>query len=258
MIVGALELTTLASMTNQELLAATCPIINDLGAAFYFIPSTATVGKELGLRGMEFYILGRGGPMGNCDGVAVAAAFGFFKPSMLSGIWSDAAAKVDPRTAGRAHLECAANLGRAKLSGVPNLDKIVEALDAVNNAADPDGLSLYAAIRTEKLADDAPGRAMQLIAVLREFRGSAHILGLRASGIDLKTAHFIKRPDMFATFGYTEEETPIVDDATHAKMAAAEKLTDTLVEPAYAVLSDDQRAVLVQGLQDIKAALKAE
>ena len=258
MIVDASRLTTITIMTKQELLTAACPVIGDLGSAFYFIPDTAAVGKELGLRGMEFYILGRGGPMGNCEGETVAAAFGFFKPSMLSGIWSDAAAKVDPRTAGRAHLECCAQLGRNKLSKIENLEKIVSALDAVNNAADPDGLSLYAAMRTEPLASDAPGRAMQLIALLREFRGSAHIVALRANLVDLKTAHFIKRPDMFKTFGYTEEETPVVTDATHANMAAAEKLTDVIVEPAYAVLTDDQRTVLVKGLQDMKAALKAE
>ena len=73
------------------------------------------------------------------------------------------------------------------------IDAIVAALDAVNNAADPDGLSLYAAMRTETLATDAPGRAMQLVALIREFRGAAHLIALRASGLDTKTAHHIKR-----------------------------------------------------------------
>jgi hypothetical protein len=31
-------------MTNEELLATACPIINDIGAAFYFIPETGAVG----------------------------------------------------------------------------------------------------------------------------------------------------------------------------------------------------------------------
>lgn len=245
-------------MDNHELLSASAPLIGELGSAFYFIPETAAVGKELGLRGMEFYILGRGGPLGDCDGAAVAAAFGYFKPSMLSGIWADASAKVSPRTAGRAHLECCANLGRAKLTSVPGLGAIVAAADKVNTAADPDGLALYAAMKTEPLPTDAPGRAMVLIALLREFRGSAHLVSLRAAGIDSKTAHFIKRPDMFAVFGYGEDEIPVVTDAHHARMAEAETLTDRIVEPAFAVLNDTERSALVEGLRAIKSALKGD
>ncbi len=256
MSVGGATFTTVALMTNEELLATACPIINEIGAAFYFIPETAAVGKELNLRGMEFYVLGRGGPLGDCDGAALAAAFGYFKPSMIGGIWEDAKAKCDPRKAGRAHLECAAALGRAKFTGLANLDAIVKTLDAVNNAADPDGLSLYAAIRTEPLATDAPGRAMQLVALIREFRGAAHLIALRASGLDTKTAHHIKRPDMVPTFGYTPEDAPTITDATHAQMAAAEKLTDALCAPAYAVLSEAERTTLANGVVAMKAALQ--
>jgi hypothetical protein len=148
-------------------------------------------------------------------------------------------------------------LGRTKLSSLPNLDAFVAVLEKINDAADPDSLALYAAIRTETLAQDAPGRAMQLIAILREFRGSAHLVALRAAGIQSSTAHFIKRPDMWKQFGYTEEEAPEVTDAVLKKMDEAEKLTDAIVEPAFAVLTQDERKVLIDGLQAVKAALSA-
>ena len=45
-----------------------------------------------------------------------------------------------------------------------------------------------------EIAADVAGRAMQLLTVLREFRGSAHLLAVRAAGLDAKTAHFIRRP----------------------------------------------------------------
>jgi hypothetical protein len=153
-------------------------------------------------------------------------------------------------------LACA-NLGRAKLSGVSNIDVLAAALAKVNNAADPDGLALYAAIATEPLPSDAPGKVMQLIAVLREFRGSAHLVALRAAGIDSKTAHASKRPDMWKQFGYPEDEMPTIDDAVKAKMATAEALTDAIVAPAYAVLNDAERQTVVTGLQAVKAALTA-
>jgi hypothetical protein len=40
-------------------------------------------------------------------------------------------------------------------------------------------------------------------------------------------------------------------------MAEAEKLTDALVEPAYAVLTQDERKVLIDGLEAVKAALSS-
>jgi hypothetical protein len=244
-------------MNNQELLDAACPTINVFGAAYYFTPETLQAGKNINLGGMEFYVQGRAGQMGNCDPDAVSAAFGYFKPALLKSILEAARAKVEPRVAGAAHLEACAALGRAKLASLPELEAFVVVLEKVNDAADPDSLALYAAIRTETLASDAPGRAMQLIAILREFRGSAHLVALRAVGIKSSTAHFIKRPDMWKQFGYTEDEAPEVTDVELQKMAEAEKLTDALVEPAYAVLTQDERKVLIDGLEAVKAVLSS-
>ena len=82
---------------------------------------------------------------------------------------------------------------------------------------------------------------MQLLAVLREFRGSAHLVALRAVGVESKTAHFVKRPNDIKMFGWREADAPEITDATHAAMAEAEALTDRIVAPAYAVLDDAQR-----------------
>ncbi|CAB4619788.1 unannotated protein [freshwater metagenome] len=244
-------------MNNQELLDAACPLINDMGAAFYFIPETLAVGKAMGLGGMEFYVQGRAGQMGNTEPEAVAAAFGYFKPALLKSILDSANAKSEPRVTGAAFMNACATLSRAKLSGVANLDALVAVLDKVNNAADGDGLALYAAINSEKLAEDAAGRLLQLIAILREYRGSAHLVALRAAGVNSRTAHYMKRPDMWKQFGYTEEEAPEVTDAVKAARAEAENITDRIVEPAFAVLSDAERTVLVDGLHAVKAALAA-
>lgn len=248
---------TVALMNNQELLNAACPLIGEMGSAFYFIPETLAAGKELGLGGMEFYVQGRAGQMGTTDPLAVAAAFGYFKPALLKSVLDAANAKLDPRASGAAHMKACADLSRAKLSNVPNLEGLVAILDKVNNAADADGLALYAAIRTETLAEDAAGRLLQLIAILREFRGSAHLIALRVAGLESKVAHAVKRPDMWKQFGYTEEEMPVITDATHEAMAQAERYTDQLVEPAYAVLSESERTALVDGLKAVKAALSA-
>lgn len=242
-------------MNNKELLDTVSPIIGALGSAFYFIPETMEAGKSIGLGGMEFYVQGRAGQMGNTAPDAVAAAFGYFKPSLIRSVLDAANAKTDPRVAGKTHLEACAALGRAKLSSLPNLDSFVAVLEKINDAADPDGLALFAAIRTEEPATDAAGRAMQLIAILREFRGSAHLVALRAVGLKSSVAHYVKRPDMWKQFGYTEEEAPTIDDSIMKKMDEAEKITDSIVEPAFAVLDDSERQVLVDGLKAAQAAL---
>jgi hypothetical protein len=62
---------------------------------------------------------------------------------------------------------------------------------------------------------------------------------------------------MWKQFGYTEEEAPVITDAITKAREEAERLTDLIVEPAYAVLSDAERTVLVDGLKEVKAALAA-
>jgi len=239
----------------EDFVREACPLIGNSGWAYYFAPHTVAKGAELGLVGMEFYVAGRGGPLGVCDGAALAAAFGYFNPAVSGGAWESAKAKVAPRIAGKAHLECCAEHGRNKLSNIPGLAAFVAAADAVNNATDPDGLTLYAAIKTEPLVSDLPGRAMQLVTVLREFRGSAHLLALRAMGIDSKTAHFVKRPNDAKMFGWTEADAPVIDDDLRARMVAAEELTDRLVAPAYGVLNEHGRQDFLAGAQAIAAAL---
>jgi hypothetical protein len=242
-------------MTNDELVKEVCPIINNTGWAYYFAPETQAKGAELGLDGLEFYVIGRGGPLGDCDGLAVAAAFGYFNPATIVKAWNSAKAKVAPRAAGKIHLECCANFGRAKLAEIPGLAEFVIAADAVNEAANPDGLALYAAIRSEPLATDTAGRAMQLVSVLREFRGSAHLLAVRAVGLDSKTAHFVKRPNDIKMFGWSDADAPHIDEAEHRMMLEAENLTDRLVAPAYGVLDESGRVALLAGAEAIKTAV---
>lgn len=235
-------------MSLTEFLAQACPLVGDTGYRFYFTPETRAVGEGLGLNGMEFYVLGRGGPLGDCDGSALAANFGYFNPAMIGGVWDAAKAKCAPRTAGTAHLQCSAEFGRAKFAGIDGLDKFVAAADAVNAAADPDGLGLYAAMKSEALASDVPGRAMQLATVLREFRGSAHLAAIRAVGLTSKVAHFVKRPNDAKMFGWSEDEVATVTAADRAKWDAAEKITDEMVAPAYGVLDEGGRAAFLAGI----------
>ena len=244
-------------MTNEELVRIVCPLFNDNSYKYYFSQSTIDAGKSLGLKGMEFYVAGRGGALGDCEGSVVAAAFGYFNPIIINAAWTLAIAKHPARTIGSVHYECAAVAGREKLSGLPNLAEFVSAMQKVFDATDADGLALFAAFKSLPLVDDLPGRAMQLAASLREYRGSAHLVAVRASGVSAIQAHYLHRPKDMKMFGWSESEYPHVDDETRARMVAAEELTDALCIPPYSVLNETERASLVAGAKAFELALAA-
>ena len=243
-------------MTPAELVANACPKIGDLGGKFYFDPATVAVGKEHGLDGFRFYFLGRGGVLGDAEAAVISSAFGYWNPGMVAKMWDSARGKMTPRDGGRLYMSCAHDFGRAKFANVKGLDAYNAAAEKVVAAANPAGLALFAGIAAEPLAADAPARAMQLTAVLREFRGSAHIVAVLASGIDPKVAHAIRRPDMVKTFGWGDDPIPsTADDQT--RLDASDKLTDQLVTPAYSALSSAEADALVAGADAMQAVLAA-
>jgi len=242
-------------MTPQELVAAACPKIATLGRTFYFVPETAAQGEKLGLDVFEFYFLGRGGVLGDVDARVVTSAFGYFKPQLVESMWNAGRAKVSPRDAARAYLECCRDWGRDHFCDLDGLGEFCEAAEAVNAAADPAGLTLYAGISAEPLGDDLPGRAMQLTTVLRELRGSAHLVAVLACGVTPVVAHYIRRPDFFGIFGWSDKDVPVVTVEDYAALDAADELTDRLVLPASSVLDDSGADALLQGLVAMEKAL---
>ena len=70
-------------------------------------------------------------------------------------------------------------------------------------------------------------------------------------------AHAIKRPTDVATFGWAEGEVgePTADDI--AKRDRAEAMTNEILEPAFAVLTDDEAAALIAGTDAMHAALNS-
>lgn len=239
-------------MDATEFAAAVGPPLNAAGAAFYFDPATLAKGKELGLDGFRFYALGRASVLGDVDPAVVQAAFGYFNLGLIAKIHGSAKETLAPDAAAPIYHECCADFGRAHLAEVEGLDAFCAGADAIIAAQPPAGLSLYAAWAAQPLAADLPGRASQLAAVLRELRGSAHLIAVLASGLTDQQAHFLKRPDDYEMFGWSEP--PPVDDSHRAAMAAAEALTDRMLAPAFSVIPEADRAAFVATAQQLQAA----
>ena len=240
-------------MTPQELIAAVAPSTGGIGAAYYFDPATLARGKELGLDGFRFYLLGRGGVLGDVESEVIHSAFGYFHPAMVKKLWDTGREVMAPRQVAREYLACAHTFARDRLSGVEGLGAYRDAATAVIDAVDDAGYALFAGLRAEPVpADDVAGAYHQAV-ILRELRGCAHLVAVVAKGIPAPVAHAIKRPDAVAMFGW-DEAPAVTDDARH-RLDEAEALTDELLIPAYSVLDDAAAEALLDGTRSMAAAL---
>ena len=243
-------------MTARDTLTAIAGPTGDIGAAFYFHPATVAAGKELGLNGFTFYILGRGGALGDVSPAVVSAAFGYFNPDTIAAAWEKARATMSPPAAAQAYFDECAKRGTELLTDIDDdvLRAYIEAADVVIDHADLAAAPLFAGISQLACSDDPAGCAMQKAAVLRELRGSVHLCAVLASGLSDAQAHAIKRPGDVAVFGW--EEAPSVPIDGDIKMDAAEELTNMMLERAYFALTSDQAEALVAGTKAMHAALQ--
>jgi hypothetical protein len=139
---------------------------------------------------------------------------------------------------------------------VDGADRLADLLFRVAEAAPVAGMPLFAgwralarALHSDGSVTDGPGRLALGLMVVREQRGSAHLVALTAQGVPPLQAIVSGRygPGNARFFGWPE---PYPDPtAGRAVMVAVEDLTDELVAPAYAALSEDERAELVAGVR---------
>lgn len=243
-------------MEPRETVQTVSPIFATAGAAWYFLPETLAAGKDVGLDGLRFYFMGRGGTLGEVDWRTVASAFGYFKPALIERMWTTGQERCPVAKARDAHLGACAQFGRSRLAGV-DLAGFCEAAETVVAAAcqDPGALPLFAAYAAQPLPEDEPARAIQLIATLRELRGSLHLACVAATGLPTAVAHAIRRPSDVETFGWAKGEIPEPTDEDRRKLGEADRMTDQALTRHYEGLSPQASADLVAGARAVEAAL---
>jgi hypothetical protein len=244
-------------MADDPFLTSAARLIGRLGGAFYFDAATLSAGKKINVDGYRWYFLGRGGVLGDVEAPVVASAFGYFKPSLVAKMWDTGQERcgLTPRDANRLYLDCCHEFARTRFGGIDELDEFCRACRAIAVAADPAGLALYAGWFAQPLPADPLARAYQLVTVLRELRGSAHLLAVVASGLSPKVAHYLRRPGDFSSFGWSEPETPAVTDADRDRLAAADSLTDQIVAPWFSVLDLPAQDLVLRVLRQMKDRL---
>lgn len=233
-----------------------------LGGAFMISREARDFGARTGLAGMSSYFRGRFGVLGEVDADVVASAAGFFPREVVRALW-EAGTAVPAAEAARGYAEACQAFGRRKLAGLPEPDaaRLAELLEPVVRAADPVGAPAFGGWRAVPLPVDVHARATQLAHVLREHRGGLHIVAVLASGLTPLEAvlsgesALVPSGDGNAEFFGWPRPYPEVTEPIRERRAAAERLTDTLVAPAFSSLTGAQATELTELLGKATAVM---
>jgi hypothetical protein len=230
-------------MNAEEAARASTDAVAYLPAGFMLDGATYKRGAELGFDGVDFYTAGRGGALGDVDGLVVAAAFVFFNPDSVVAGWERARSVMARHETAEAFAACLAAWAEQHLPDEVDYARLAELLGTVNDHASPSGAPLFAAWKAVPEPRRPKALALQRLNVLREFRNALHGAAVLAYGLEPLEALLIKTPFMAEVFGWVE---PFPDvESRRPQWDQAEASTNRNVARAYSVLDPSELSELV-------------
>ena len=125
-------------------------------------------------------------------------------------------------------------------------------------AADPAGLTLFAAWRTMPMPEDGPGaRAAVVAKLLREYRSGAHLLAIRAGGLTPLEALLASDEGESAAVAYGWQPPFPPFEPLLRRRIRADLVTDRIVGEAYQSLDVAERGELVRLFDEAVKHLRA-
>src|SRR6476620_9710155 len=100
-------------MDALETAIATAPAVSNIGSHFMLDGATYAKGADLGFSGLDFYVTGRGGVLGDVDADVVSAAFCFFEPAGVRTLWDQGREVMPAAKAAAAFMDCCHAWGEA-------------------------------------------------------------------------------------------------------------------------------------------------
>jgi hypothetical protein len=248
----------MSGLSATEAVQETDHRIHDVGSAFMLHPETMARAGEQGYADpFAFYFAGRGGVLGDVDASVVVAAMGWFAPDMVRTLWDEGVTVAGAREGARRYGAACAAWGRDHLTGLDSVERLASLAEQLVAGTEPSGLPLFAGWRAEPLVDDAPGRAMQLIHVLREWRGGLHLVATTAAGLSPLEAILTNEGAAQARFFGWQGDFP---DCRHlqSRFEDAQQRTNTLAAAIYErSLTEAERAELAELMRAAEFAVTA-
>jgi hypothetical protein len=241
---------TMSVVTPEQAAAAAKRAVLELGGAFGHDPRTMRRARQLGLTGWAFYVAGRAGALGDVRPDTAAAAMAFIASEAVKDGWEAARRIAAPPDIAAHNLAECCRWGRENLEAFCGLPRFVELAERVVVEADSAGMPLFAAWRAMPIPEESlAARGAVLLHLLREHRGGAHVLAVRASSLTPLEA-IVAGPDGEAgatAFGWQPPYPPYAPLVR--RRAVAEALTDRIAGEAYRVLEPPERRELVDLLE---------
>ncbi len=231
-------------MDSEEAARQTAPVIVSLPAGFMLDGATYAHGGELGFDGIDFYVAGRGGALGDVDGTVVAAVFVFFHPPTIVERWDRGRAVMAPDEAAQAFAGCLDAWAAAHLGDGIDYARLAELEGKVIAAASPAAAPLAAVWAALPEPKEPKALALHRMNILREWRGAIHGAAVVASGLEPLDAVMVRTPGMAGLFGWPEPHPDPMPYKT--QWADAEKATNRAIARAYAHLDAAERAEFVE------------
>jgi len=238
-------------MTPEQAAHETRNAIVSFVSGFMTDPATYAYGAELGFEGMDFYVAGRGGVLGEVPADVVAAAFVFFEPGVVRTAWERSAAVLPRRRAaeewaGRCHA-----WARAHLPEDRDWALLAALVGRVTETAPVAGAPLFAGWRMLQEPTDPRELTLHRLNGLRELRGALHGAAVLTVGLLPVEAIVVRAPARLPVSGWSEpypEAEPLRD-----RWTLAEARTDRMFGRNLAVLDAEERGALVDMLGTLQS-----
>jgi hypothetical protein len=232
-------------MTPEETVQSADPVLHDVGTVWMLHEDTHARGAEHGYpKPLAFYFAGRGGVLGDVDASVVTAAMGWWHPGLVRLMWDRGLAVASAREGARRYAQACADWANDHLR-FDDADRLAELAERVVLTADESGLPLFAGWRAEPRADSGTARLLQLVHVLREWRGAVHLVATTAAGLAPVEAIITNEgPQQARYFGWRDE----LPDCAHLadRQVRAQEITNRLCAVVYErALTPEDRAEFV-------------
>jgi hypothetical protein len=227
--------------TALAVVQATSVPVHDIGTAAYLSPDIAGWAADWGWSNpFAFYFAGRGGMLGDVSADVVTSALGWFAPSAVQAMYSEGVSVAGATGAAARMAEAHGKWGEKHYRGVEGVEGIVAVTEKLVEGLEGSALPLFVGWRDAARADSTPGRAAQLMQILREWRGGNHLVATTAVGLSpLEAILTNEGPGQAKFFGWPE---PFPDLAAIKKLhVEAEEITDRLCATALAAALDPSR-----------------
>jgi hypothetical protein len=145
----------------------------------------------------------------------------------VKAMYEEGAGVAGARTAAARMAEAHSMWGDKHYADVPDVDRIAALTEELVDGLEGSGIPLFVGWRDAERSGSAPGRAAQLMQILREWRGGLHLVSTTAAGLSpLEAILTNEGPGQAKFFGWSE---PFPDCAAiKAKHDEAEEMTDRL------------------------------